>query len=172
MTEKLANQKISKLLYSLALPAICGQIVSLLYNMVDRIYIGRLPDGNLAMAAIGICVPLTTIINAFNGLFGRGGAPLSSIRLGEENYEEADHILSNSFMSLIIFHNTHCSYISRTDSLFIWSKSRNFILCQKLYCNLCFGNSFYTADCWFKLFYQYTGVYEIWYGNNSSRGWT
>ena len=102
MTEKLANQKISKLLYSLALPAICGQIVSLLYNMVDRIYIGRLPDGHLAMAAIGICVPLTTIINAFNGLFGRGGAPLSSIRLGEENYEEADHILSNSFISLLI----------------------------------------------------------------------
>lgn len=102
MTEKLANQKISKLLYTLALPAICAQIVSLLYNMVDRIYIGRLPDGNLAMAAIGICVPLTTIINAFNGLFGRGGAPLSSIRLGEENYEEADHILSNSFMSLMI----------------------------------------------------------------------
>ena len=102
MKDTLANQKISKLLYSLAVPAICAQIVSLLYNMVDRIYIGRLPDGNLAMAAIGICVPLTTIINAFNGLFGRGGAPLSSIRLGEEDYEEADHILSNSFMSLIV----------------------------------------------------------------------
>lgn len=102
MKDKLLNQKVSKLLYSLAIPAICAQIVSLLYNMVDRIYIGRLPDGDLAMAAIGICVPLTTIINAFNGLFGRGGAPLSSIRLGEENYEEADHILSNSFISLVI----------------------------------------------------------------------
>lgn len=102
MEERLAHEKISTLLYSLALPAICGQIVTLIYNLVDRMYIGRLDNGAMAMAAIGLCVPLTTIINAFNGLFGRGGAPLSSIRLGENNKEEADHILSNSFISLVI----------------------------------------------------------------------
>lgn len=102
MQERLANEKISKLLISLAIPSICAQIVSLIYNMVDRMYIGRLEDGALAMAAIGLCVPLTTIINAFNGLFGRGGAPLSSIRMGEGNQEEANHILSNSFMCLVI----------------------------------------------------------------------
>ena len=102
MQEKLANQKISTLLLSLAIPSICAQIVSLIYNMVDRMYIGKLPDGTLAMAAIGLCVPLTTIINAFNGLFGRGGSPLSSIRLGEGNKQEADYILSNSFSSLVI----------------------------------------------------------------------
>ncbi|MCD7892805.1 MAG: MATE family efflux transporter [Erysipelotrichaceae bacterium] len=102
MEERLANEKISKLLYSLALPAICGQIVTLIYNLVDRMYIGRLDNGAMAMAAIGLCVPLTTIINAFNGLFGRGGSPLSSIRLGENNKEEADRILSNSFISLVI----------------------------------------------------------------------
>lgn len=102
MQEALANKKIPQLLYSLALPAICAQIVSLLYNVVDRIYIGRLPDSALAMAAIGLCVPLTTIIDAFTGLFGRGGAPLSSILLGKGEIEEADYILSNSFIALIV----------------------------------------------------------------------
>lgn len=102
MENELRSEKISKLLLKLAIPAICGQIVTLLYNMVDRMYIGRLPDGALAMAAIGLCVPLTTIINAFNGLFGRGGAPLSSISLGQGNREEADSILTTSFISLFI----------------------------------------------------------------------
>lgn len=100
MQERLKHEKISKLLLSLAVPSICAQMVSLLYNMVDRMYIGRLEDGALAMAAIGLCVPLTTIINAFNGLFGRGGAPLSSIRMGEGKIEEANQILSTSFICL------------------------------------------------------------------------
>lgn len=102
MQEALANKKIPQLLCSLAMPAICAQIVSLLYNVVDRIYIGRLPNSALAMAAIGLCVPLTTIIDAFTGLFGRGGAPLSSILLGKGKIDEADHILSNSFIALIV----------------------------------------------------------------------
>ena len=102
MEEKLSSEKISRLLKTLAIPAICGQIITLIYNMVDRMYIGRLPDGAIAMAAIGLCVPLTTIINAFNGLFGRGGSPISSIRLGEGNHQEANQILTTSFVSLII----------------------------------------------------------------------
>lgn len=102
MEEKLKNQKISKLLLTLAVPSICGQIVTLIYNMVDRMYIGRLPEGAIAMAAIGLCVPLTTIITAFNGLFGRGGAPLCSIALGEGNKKEAQHIFTTSFICLIV----------------------------------------------------------------------
>lgn len=101
MDEKLGKEKINSLLRQLAIPAICGQIVTLIYNMVDRMYIGRLEDGALAMAAIGLCVPLTTIINAFNGLFGRGGAPISSICLGENNVKEANQILTTSFVSLL-----------------------------------------------------------------------
>ena len=101
MENELRNTRISRLLMKLAIPAICGQIVTLLYNMVDRMYIGRLPDGAIAMAAIGLCVPLTTIINAFTGLFGRGGAPLSSISLGQKNTEEADTILTTSFVCLV-----------------------------------------------------------------------
>lgn len=101
MEKRLATENIKSLLLSLALPAILGQMITLIYNMVDRIYIGRLEDGALMMAAIGICVPLTTIINAFNSLFGRGGAPLSSISLGRKDYDEANRILTTSFIFLV-----------------------------------------------------------------------
>lgn len=102
MEDKLKFQNIHSLLISLSIPAICGQIVTLIYNMVDRFYIGRLPDGSLAMAAIGLCVPLTTMINAFNGLFGRGGSPLSSMCLGHHQIKEADDILTHSFLCLVV----------------------------------------------------------------------
>ena len=62
---KMRTQPVSKLLWSLAIPAICAQLVTLLYNLVDRIFIGQMEDGMLAMAAIGICTPVITIITAF-----------------------------------------------------------------------------------------------------------
>ena len=102
MEERLKQENLKSLLFSLAIPAILAQIVTLIYNLVDRIYIGRMEDGALAMAAIGLCVPLTTIINAFTGLFGRGGSPLSSIALGKQDHEEANRILSQSFMMLVL----------------------------------------------------------------------
>lgn len=102
MEERLKKEKVGKLLLSLAIPAICAQMVTLLYNLVDRIYIGRMEDGALAMAAIGLCVPLTTVINAFNGLFGRGGSPLSSMALGRQDKVEANRILTQSFMLLLV----------------------------------------------------------------------
>lgn len=102
MEERLKQENLKSLLFSLAIPAILAQIVTLIYNLVDRIYIGRMEDGALAMAAIGLCVPLTTIVNAFNGLFGRGGSPLSSIALGKQDHEEANRILSQSFMMLVL----------------------------------------------------------------------
>lgn len=102
MEERLKQENLKSLLFSLAIPAILAQIVTLIYNLVDRIYIGRMEDGALVMAAIGLCVPLTTIINAFNGLFGRGGSPLSSIALGKQDHEEANRILSQSFMMLVL----------------------------------------------------------------------
>lgn len=77
-TNRLETQKVSSLLFSLSMPAICAQIVTLVYNMADRIYIGRMENGALAMAGIGICAPLISIVTAFTGLFGRGGAFTSS----------------------------------------------------------------------------------------------
>jgi putative MATE family efflux protein len=102
MNERLENEKISKLLLSLALPSILAQLATLIYNMVDRIYIGRLATGSLAIAGIGLCASIITIITAFTNLFGRGGAPLASIKLGEQKRDEAEKILGNCFMSLLI----------------------------------------------------------------------
>ena len=99
---RLHSERIPKLLLSLAAPAICAQIVTLMYNLVDRIYLGRMADGTLAMAAIGICAPIVTVVTAFTGLLGRGGAPLAAIRMGEGDRESAERYLGNSFSALIL----------------------------------------------------------------------
>ena len=102
MNERLENEKISKLLLSLAIPSILAQLATLIYNMVDRIYIGQLADGALAIAGIGLCTSIITIITAFTNLFGRGGAPLASIRMGEKRIDIAEKILGNCVFSLVI----------------------------------------------------------------------
>lgn len=102
MNERLENEKIPKLLLSLAIPSILAQLATLIYNMVDRIYIGQLADGALAIAGIGLCTSIITIITAFTNLFGRGGAPLASIRMGEKRMDIAEKILGNCVFSLVI----------------------------------------------------------------------
>lgn len=102
MNDRLANEKISSLLLSLAIPSILAQLATLIYNMVDRIYIGRLANGSLSIAGVGLCGSIITIIMAFTNLFGRGGAPLASIRLGEGNQKQAEKILGNCFCLLIV----------------------------------------------------------------------
>ena len=100
-TEKLGTQRISKLLISLAIPSIIAQIVNILYNMVDRIFVGRLPDGTAAMSALSVALPIITFILAVTQLFGIGGAPLAAIKLGENNKKAAEKILTNSFVTLL-----------------------------------------------------------------------
>lgn len=101
MTHDLGKEKIKILLISLAIPAIISQIVNMLYNMVDRIFIGKTPEGDLAMAALGIALPVITIVAAFAQLLGAGGAPLSAIKMGERNQDGAEKIMATSFVSLI-----------------------------------------------------------------------
>lgn len=104
MTEenKLGYEKISKLLISLAIPSIIAQLVNILYNMVDRIYIGQMSEGTTAMAALSVALPIITFISAFTMLVGTGGAPLCAIRLGEDNKDKAEEIMTNSFSMLLI----------------------------------------------------------------------
>ena len=99
---KLGTEKIGKLLASLAIPAIAAQIITLLYNLVDRIYIGKMADGTIAMAAVGIVAPIIMIINAFSNMFGRGGAPLASISMGSHDYKKAERYMGNSLSMLLI----------------------------------------------------------------------
>ncbi len=100
-TDSLAKGSIPKLVISLAIPSVIAQLVTMIYNMVDRIYIGHTLNGTTAMAALGITLPIITLINAFTMLFGMGGAPLCAISLGERKKDKAEIILANSFICLI-----------------------------------------------------------------------
>ena len=86
-----------------ALPMLVAQILSLLYNIVDRIYIARIPSvGTTALGAVGLCFPIIVIITAFSNLFGSGGAPLFSINRGKGNIKKAEVIMNTSFSMLCI----------------------------------------------------------------------
>ena len=101
-TNDLGKGKIGKLLFSLAAPAIVAQLVNVLYNIVDRIFIGRMDNGEMAMAGVGVAFPILIIISAFSALIGAGGAPICAIKMGEKNNDEAEKIMSNGFSMLII----------------------------------------------------------------------
>ena len=101
-TNDLGKGNIGKLLVSLAAPAIVAQLVNVLYNIVDRIFIGRMDNGELAMAGVGVAFPILMLISAFSALIGMGGAPLCAIKMGEKNNDEAEKIMSNSFSMLLI----------------------------------------------------------------------
>lgn len=94
---------VSKNILRLAIPMTLAQLINILYNIVDRIYIGRIPNAStLALTGIGVTFPIITIIMAFANLFGMGGAPLFSIERGKGNNNSAEEIMGNSFALLII----------------------------------------------------------------------
>ncbi|SCJ61977.1 Staphylococcal virulence regulator protein A [uncultured Clostridium sp.] len=98
----LGTGKVGKLLISLALPAIIAQLVNVLYNIVDRVFIGRIPNGEIAMAGVGVAFPIIMLVSAFSALIGFGGAPLVAMKMGEKDNDGAEKIMSNSFSTLII----------------------------------------------------------------------
>ena len=88
----------------MAVPMTLAQLVSVLYNVVDRMYIGHIPGvGSMALTGLGLCMPVITIVNAFTGLISKGGAPLCSIERGRGNTEEAERIMANSLTLLLLF---------------------------------------------------------------------
>ena len=100
---KLAVMPVGKLLFSLAVPAIAAQLVNLLYNMVDRIYIGHIQNvGSLALTGVGVTFPVITLIAAFAALVGFGGAPRASISMGKGDNETAERILGNCTFTLAV----------------------------------------------------------------------
>ena len=99
---QLGTGSIGRLLLKLALPAIVAQIVNVLYNMVDRIFIGRMENGGMAMAGIGVAMPVIMLVSAFSALVGNGGAPLAAIKMGEKKNKEAEKIMTMSFTTLVV----------------------------------------------------------------------
>ena len=100
----LQNDSIPSLVLRLAIPAMIAQFVNILYSIIDRIYIGHIAGiGGLALAGVGVCGPIVTLLSSFGTLVGLGGSILMSIRMGEKNRQKASQILSNSFLMLAVF---------------------------------------------------------------------
>ena len=94
---------VARNIMNLAVPMMLAQLVNVLYNVVDRMYIGRIPgEGKLALIGLGLTFPILSIVTAFTNLFGQGGAPLFSIERGRKNEEEAGKIMGNSLTLLLI----------------------------------------------------------------------
>ena len=107
--QRLGTQKMLPLIFSMALPAVAAQLVNLLYSIVDRVFIGHIPDvGTDALAGIGITSSIITLIAAFSQIVGSGGAPLAAMALGSGDRERAGKILGNGFVMLIIFSVALC----------------------------------------------------------------
>ena len=94
----LSKEPIGKLLLKLSLPTVAAQIINMLYNIVDRIYIGHIPQtGTLAVTGVGDCMPLIMIVTAFAAFVGFGGAPRASIFMGRNDHKMAEKTLGNCF---------------------------------------------------------------------------
>ena len=113
----LGTEPIGKLLVKLAVPTVVAQLVNMLYNIVDRIYIGHMPgDGSLALTGVGVCLPLIMIISAFAALVASGGAPRASIAMGKGDHGLAEKLLGGCFTLQVVI-----SAILTTVML-IWSR--------------------------------------------------
>lgn len=113
----LSKDRIGPLLFKLAMPAILAQIINVLYNMVDRMYIGHIPKiGPSALTGVGVTMPVIMAISAFAALVSMGGAPRASIMLGRDKYEEAQKILGNCTAMLVIM------AVILTGVFFIWGE--------------------------------------------------
>lgn len=103
ITDQLDRGKILPLVFRLTVPAVIAQLITFLYNIVDRMYVAKIEGSGMdALAALGIVLPITLIIQAFANLIGLGGSPRAGIRLGEDNRAEANRIFNTSFLLLFL----------------------------------------------------------------------
>ena len=113
----LGTAPVGKLLFRLAVPTVVAQLINMLYNIVDRIYIGHIPEvGNLALTGVGVCMPLIMIVSAFAALAGGGGAPRASIFMGKGQNENAERTMAGCFTLLLAV------AAALTAVLLIWSR--------------------------------------------------
>lgn len=99
----LGTEPVGKLLLKLSIPTVIAQLINMLYNIVDRIYIGHIPgEGSLALTGVGVCMPIIMIVSAFAALVSSGGAPRASIYMGKQDNKSAENILGNCFILQII----------------------------------------------------------------------
>lgn len=166
----LGTQPVKKLLPKLAVPTVIAQLVNMLYNIVDRVYIGHIPEvGSLALTGVGVCLPLILIISAFAALVASGGAPRASIFMGKNDHDSAEKTLGGCVTTQLIISVilTFVILIWCEDLLFAFGASKNTIgyaadymriyALGTLFVQLTLGlNSFITAQGFAK-----TGMYTV-----------
>ena len=139
MSDNLGTGKISSLFMKMVIPSVISQLVVLIYNMVDRIFIGHIPDiGSTALTGVGICMPVTLIVSAFAQLTGVGGAPLASMALGRNDKEEAERILGTCCFGMIVVSVllTITGLVFSEKILFFFGASSNTIFYAREYLNI------------------------------------
>lgn len=121
-TNDLGRDPVGKLVLRLAIPTMLAQLVNVLYSIVDRMYIGNIPDiGGLALAGVGVCGPIVTLLSSFASLVGLGGSPIMAMRMGEGRKEEARRILNNCFLMLLVLSLVlTVSFLLAKDHLLMW----------------------------------------------------
>lgn len=128
--EMLGTAPVGKLLFRLALPTVVAQLINMLYNIVDRIYIGHMPEvGDLALTGVGVCMPIIMIVSAFAALVSSGGAPRASIFMGKKDMESAEKTLGGCFGLQIVIAVILTSVLSlwNRDLLLAFGASNNTI---------------------------------------------
>lgn len=144
--EFLGTEPIGKLLFQLAIPTVIAQLVNMLYNIVDRIYIGHIPEvGSLALTGVGVCMPIIMLISAFACLVSSGGAPRASIAMGKGDHASAEKILAGCFSLQIIVSVilTVVILVFNRDLLLLFGASENTISYATSYMSLyAFGTIF------------------------------
>ena len=169
----LAKEPIGKLLLKLSIPTVIAQLINMLYNIVDRIYIGHIPgEGSLALTGVGVCMPIIMIVSAFAALVSSGGAPRASICMGKQEDEAAEQILGNCFtlqmiVSIVL---TAILQIWGKDLLLAFGASENTIRYATDYMHIyAFGTLFVQLTLGMNCIYYSTGLYNYLHGFRCDR---
>lgn len=135
----LGTQPVGKLLLKLSIPTVVAQLINMLYNIVDRIFIGHIPNaGSLALTGVGVCMPIIMIVSAFAGLVSSGGAPRASISMGKEDMDSAEKTLGGCFLLQVVISVilTAVLLIFGEDLLLVFGASENTIEYATEYLNI------------------------------------
>lgn len=154
--EKLGTAPLGRLIFSMTIPAVVAQLINVVYNMVDRIYIGHIPNvGAQALTGLGLSLPVILLIQAFSALAGMGGAPQASIELGRGNRNRAERILGNSVSMLFLFALVLIFgfYLVKTPLLYLFGASDATIFYAEDYLNI------YLMGTFFVMAYQGLNMY-------------
>ena len=163
--QRMGSESIPKLMISLAVPSVIAQLINVLYNIVDRMYIGHISGyGDVALTGVGVTFPIIMLISAFSAFIGAGGAPLSSIQLGMGNKEKAERILGNGVTVLLFFSVVLTIFFSvfKTPLLYMFGASDNTVVYAVQYIQIyLFGTIFVQLALGLNMFISSQGQAKI-----------